>query len=63
MSQLKNQRGQVIVEYVLLLIILITIAFVIVGGLIGNGGEPGTVVKTWRGVLKTIAEDNPENAN
>ncbi len=59
-SVLKNQDGQVIVEYVLLLIALISIAFIITGGLIGTGGEPGFIVKTWSGVIKTIAQDLPE---
>ncbi len=57
---INNDRGQVVVEYVLLLIVLVSVATTIVGSLIGSTGNPGTVIKAWNSLLLTIAQDLPE---
>lgn len=59
-NQLKNQKGQVMVEYILILVILISIATVIVSGLVGRGDNPGFVITTWNSLLETIAQDLPD---
>lgn len=56
---LKSQKGQVVVEYVLLLIVLVSVASILVKGLVGRTGEPGVVIQTWSGLLTTIAQDTP----
>jgi hypothetical protein len=56
----KNQRGQVVVEYVLLLIVLIAVAAALMKGLVGTQDNKGAVLKTWSGLLTTIAEDIPD---
>lgn len=58
-----NNRGQAVIEYVLLLVVLVSIALVIVGGLVGRTGEPGVVIKAWSGLLTTIAQDYPDRRN
>lgn len=55
-----TESGQVVVEYVLLLIVLVSIGFIIVNGLVGRGSEPGAVIRSWNLVLNVIAQDLPE---
>ncbi len=56
-----NQRGQIVVEYVLLLSIAVTIAMIIVSQLISrNQDEPensGAIIKKWQQMQDAIAKD------
>ncbi len=59
---LSNNKGQLIVEYVLLLSIAAVIAAIIVGKLGSrNEDEPGAIIKGWTAVIKSIAEDKPDS--
>lgn len=59
---LLNNKGQLIVEYVLLLSIAAVIAAIIVGKLGSrNEDEPGAIIKGWTAVIKSIAEDKPDS--
>ena len=55
-----RERGQVVVEYVLLLVILVSIATALVRGLVGQGGNSGSVIVAWVGIMREIAKDMPE---
>lgn len=57
----KHSRGQVIVEYVLLLVISVSIAALVVRQLGSrNPDEPGLIIVKWQQVLKAVAADVPD---
>ena len=56
--QKNKQKGQVLLEYILLIIIVVTIARALMEGLVlRSPGNEGIVIKTWMQVSQTIAED------
>lgn len=58
---LKNKQGQVIVEYVLLLMIAVSIAALVVKQLGSRSpDEPGLIVLKWQQVLQAVAKDIPD---
>ncbi len=60
-QSIRNRSGQVVIEYILLLVIVTGLGAVIIKGLVSrNSEEPGLLVAKWHSILKTIAEDNPE---
>lgn len=61
---LRNKRGQVVVEYVLLLVIAVAMAALITRELVSRDEDsPGILVQKWDAILKTIGEDLPDKAN
>ncbi len=60
---LLNQSGQLIVEYVLLLVIATTIAMMIRVALVktvdGSPEESGAVMAKWHQITQAIAKDDP----
>lgn len=58
-----NQRGQLIVEYVLLLLIASTIAMMIRLALVkavdGDPAESGALMQKWNQIIQTISKDDP----
>lgn len=63
-STLKNKRGQVIVEYVLLLVIAVAVAALITKELVRRDPDnPGILVQKWDDILKTIGSDLPDKPN
>jgi len=61
---IRNRRGQVIVEYVLLLVIAVAIAALITRELVKRDPDnPGILTDKWNQILKTIGDDLPENTN
>lgn len=60
-SRIKNRRGQVVVEYVLLIVISAGLASLIVKELVNRDPDnPGALVNKWYEIVKTIGEDQPE---
>jgi hypothetical protein len=60
----KNNRGQVVVEYVLLLVIAVAVAALITKELVRRDPDsPGVLVKKWDDILKEIGKDLPDNTN
>jgi len=59
----KSQRGQVIVEYVLLLTIAVTLAMIVITSLVKRDGDDpensGALIKQWQGLQRQIGEDLP----
>lgn len=60
-SNVKNEQGQVAVEYVLLLAVGVTIWLMLVNLLVSrNPDRPGHVVKKWKDIINVVAEDRIE---
>jgi uncharacterized protein (UPF0333 family) len=56
-----NQKGQVVVEYVLLLIIAVSIAYLLVSQLASrNPDDSGILVTKWHRVLEVIGNDSSD---
>ena len=56
-----NKKGQVVVEYVLLLVIAVTISAFLVSQLASrNSDEPGIIVSKWHQILSVIGDDRPD---
>ena len=54
----KSSRGQVVVEYALLLLISIAMFFSISESLVSREkGSEGFIIKKWQNILKIIGED------
>lgn len=57
----QSERGQIILEYVLLLAIAISLAILINSLLISRDpDEPGVVLRVWNEVLRQIGADSPD---
>lgn len=62
--RIKNNRGQVIIEYVLLLIIVVSIAAIIISGVVSRDeSEPGFLIKAWNELVITIGNDCVDNCD
>jgi hypothetical protein len=56
-----NQRGQVLVEYMLLLLISVSFATLLVSKLISRKeGDEGIIIKSWTRMLTTLGNDLPD---
>ena len=62
-NKLKNNKGQILVEYLLLMVIAIACATILTQKLISRGSSPGYVIKMWNKVILTIGNDLPDCAN
>lgn len=61
MHKIKSKAGQVVVEYVLLLVVAVGIAALVVNQMASRNPEnPGIITAKWQQILKTIAEDIPD---
>lgn len=55
---LRSERGQLVVEYVLLLIVAVGVAIVITSTMVSRNEEtPGFLIVKWREIIDTIAAD------
>lgn len=61
-SRYKNfERGQVLIEYLLLMVIVIASASILMKGLINREpGKQGALIKAWDGIIRTIGNDLPD---
>ncbi len=55
------QAGQIVVEYVLMLLVAISIAALMIN-LIASRSEddPGFLIKSWNGIITTISNDKTD---
>ena len=61
LSQRKGQKGQVLLEYILLISIVILIARALMEGLVlRSPGDQGIVIRSWMEVSEIIAADEPD---
>ena len=57
-SILRSVRGQIVVEYVLLLVIGVSLAFLITSQMVSRSPEnTGFLVKKWAAIIKAIGAD------
>lgn len=63
-GQLRSSRGQIVVEYVLLLIISVVIAMLITTYMVSRNAEsPGFLIQTWRAMIDTLGADRADDLN
>lgn len=56
-----NKKGQIVVEYVLLLVIAVSLAALLISQLVSrNPDSPGLLINKWQSILKVIADDIPD---
>ena len=56
--QKTNQKGQILLEYILLIVVVAAIAQALMSELVQRTpGDQGVVIKTWIGVSEIIAND------
>lgn len=59
-----RQSGQVLIEYVIILVILVAAATALVSRLIGRDPQnPGFVITSWNSIALIIAQDNPDSTS
>jgi uncharacterized protein (UPF0333 family) len=55
---MKSSKGQVVIEYVLLLIVAVVVAILITQFMVSrNPDEPGVVVNKWNKINRAIGDD------
>lgn len=55
-----NSKGQVLLEYILLLVVTLAIAAMILRILVRKDpDEPGALLTRWNAIIKAIGEDDP----
>ncbi|HPI41477.1 MAG TPA: hypothetical protein PLJ21_11775 [Pseudobdellovibrionaceae bacterium] len=55
---MKNNRGQIVVEYLLLLVVGVALAALLIKQLASRDPEnPGMIVQKWNSILQTIGDD------
>ena len=58
---LGQARGQVIIEYVLLLLVAMGLALLLIRAMVSrNPDDPGFLIKKWYDIGDAISKDNPE---
>lgn len=61
---LTDSRGQIVLEYVLLLVIGLTVAIIITSTMVSRNPErPGFLVSKWLQIIQTIGNDTPDDLN
>jgi len=57
----QSQSGQIIVEYVILLVIVVSASALLTRELVSrNPGSPGVLIQKWQSIITTIGEDFPD---
>ncbi len=57
-----DERGQVVVEYILLLVISVTLALLITRVMVGRDpGNPGFVISAWNAMVLEIGDDKADD--
>jgi len=59
----RGERGQIVVEYVLLLVIGVGVAMLITSKMVSRdpNGPPGFLVLKWLDIIKTVGADTPDD--
>lgn len=66
MKSLRNQSGQILVEYILLLLIAVSSAMILTTALIGRRDSvesSGAIIKAWHKIITAIGNDLPDCPN
>ena len=59
-----HSSGQIVIEYVLLLVIAVALATLIVGQMVGRGddaNDSGFMLRVWQSINRTIGDDYPDH--
>lgn len=59
-DQLSNQKGQIVLEYVLILVVTVSLASIIVSSMVkrsANEDERGFIINSWGQLIDVIASD------
>lgn len=57
----RSQAGQIVVEYVLMLLVAISIAVLIINLIVSRSeDDPGFLIKAWDGIIRTISDDKTD---
>lgn len=59
----KSQSGQILIEYILLLLMTVSIAMILTKGLVGrrdSAESSGVLIKSWHKVITAIGNDLPD---
>jgi hypothetical protein len=60
----QKQAGQIVVEYILLLVVAVSIAILITRTMIGrDDGNEGFVIQAWQSLIEQIGADKPDDLN
>ena len=58
MSSRHQEKGQVVIEYVLLLVVAVTVAAIIVKTMTSREpANPGIAIRSWTNITNTIGKD------
>jgi hypothetical protein len=61
-SSLRGERGQIVVEYVLLLVVGVAIAVLITSMMVSRSADsPGFLIKKWGDIVKLIGSDTADD--
>ncbi len=66
MKRIRNNSGQILVEYILLLLIAVSSAMILTTALVGrrsNVDDSGIIIKSWHNIIKAIGNDLPDCPN
>lgn len=66
MKSLRNQSGQILVEYLLLLLIAVSSAVILTTALVGrrtDDEKSGVLIRSWHNIIRTIGYDLPDCPN
>lgn len=59
-----GDRGQIVIEYVLLMIFAFTIAAILTRAMVGRDKDnPGFVIEAWQAMLQQIGADRADDIN
>ncbi len=57
-SNRRGERGQIAIEYVLILVVAVTIAVTLTKGLVNRDPQdPGLIIQSWVNILSTVGKD------
>lgn len=63
---MKTTSGQVIVEYLLIMVLVVALASTLTKTLVGrgdSGSDQGMIIKSWSRLIKVIGQDLPDCPN
>ena len=60
----RRESGQIVVEYILLLVIGVGVASLITSQMVSrNPNSPGFLIAKWVSIIQTIGKDTPDDLN
>lgn len=66
MKPIRNSSGQILIEYILLLLIAVSSAMILTTSLVGRRStvdESGILIKSWHKIITALGNDLPDCPN